>query len=75
MPQKKEAVGGTGRRSVISPGDRLLSGICSVMGSFLAVSQSLKGFARQEERFFLMHYYKLVAQQATLLFVYLLFIN
>lgn len=45
------------------------------MGSFLAVSQSLKGFARQEERFFLIHYYKLVAQQATLLFVYLLFIN
>lgn len=45
------------------------------MGSFLAVSRSLKAFGRQEESFFLIHDYKLVAQQATLLFVYLLLIN
>lgn len=66
-------MGGTGRRSVTFPGDRLLSGTCSVMGSFLAVSRSVKAFARQEESFFLIHDYELVAQQATLLFVYLLF--
>lgn len=71
MPQQKEAVGGTGRRSVTSPGDKLLSGTCSVMVSFLAMSCNLKIFTRQEAIFFLIHDCKLAAQQATLLFIFI----